>query len=312
MYPFKKNEFMKISIFFLLLFAAGGSFARSTDLKDPKPVNIPNGISSEQAQIAVKGALIQKGWRLVKIESESPRVDEVEYRVKNHIMALTLEYSQNTISFKYLRSENLNYKATNNSIKIHPLYNTQAQGLADQISDNLAVGNDFTLNNVSSEQAGNLPPSEAFVNFDQIVFEPVTLGEKVTKNKTTIRTKQNLEHNIQVEATAKVPDWNKPNPTRTLLIKTNIVGLKFVGGGTRFFAGIMAGRSWISVKLTFVEKSSGKIVGNAYLYRMAEMANGFTLARADYAMVENMGRDIVNYINSNYEKATGGGTTPPN
>lgn len=288
------------------------TFARSAELKDPTPVAIPAGLTQAQAQLAVKAAIVQKGWRLASTVSESPLVEETEYRVQNHMMALTLTYSAESISFKYSRSENLNYKVGKKKTEIHPNYMVWTQQLADQITANLAQGSNLKFDESAIPTAGNQPPKEAFSKFDKIEFEAATLDKSLpTKKKNVEGTRRNLDHSILVAFEPKQAIWNKSDAKRPLLVKTHIRGLKFVGGATRFMVGAMAGRSWMHVELTFVDKNTGKTIGTAALYRVADMANGFTLARADYAMVENMGKDIIDYIQSNYDTPVGGGTLPP-
>ena len=292
--------------------------ARTDELVDPAPVKIPEGLTLEQINNAVNAALRQKSWKVERIVSESPRVIEVEYRIRSHIMALNLEYTPENIIFSYNRSENLNYKVTRKKTIIHPNYMVWRQQLADQIKNNFASGEYFTASaSVPTSTPATAPtsttaaypigalesdlPKEPFSAYGQFKFEPTTLAGYLAKEKTAITTSTNLDHNITVAVQPKLSVWNKPDNPRTLQIKTHISALRFIGGGTRFFAGRMAGRSNITVEVTFIDQATSTVIGKKVISRIAEAANGFTLARADYAMVENMGKDIVSYIDKHYE-----------
>ncbi|MFL0809179.1 MAG: hypothetical protein K6L76_02075 [Agarilytica sp.] len=53
------------------------------------------------------------------------------------------------------------------------------------------------------------------------------------------------------------------------------------------------------------------MVAEPKLYRVARNGNGWSLARNDYAMIEDMAKDIARYVANNYSAKIGGGQMPP-
>ena len=98
---------------------------------------------------------------------------------------------------------------------------------------------------------------------------------------------------------------------RTWLSKPHIEAVRFIGTAARIWAGSLAGRSWIFVKVDLIDESTGDLVGQPELYRVARLGNGFTGSSRDYKMVEDMAADITQYIQNNYHQAIGGGRVPP-
>jgi hypothetical protein len=275
--------------------------ARTAELVDPAPIELAADVTPEQANKAVSNALAQKSWMFIKVVSNSPRIIEAEYRVRSHIMAVNIEFQPHIIKMSYARSEDLNYEVSRkNKVLIHPNYMVWAQQLADQIKFNLSLGNSLAASAEPQVSAAPTPPKIAFSAFGQFQFEPSTLAPQLANEETAKRTAINLDANIATALQPKVAVWNKPGNSRTLVIKPTISSLRFIGGGTRFLVGAMAGRSNITVDLVFIDQATSKIIGTTTIHRVATMSNGFTLARRDYAMVEDAGKDVIAFIDNNY------------
>ena len=82
-----------------------------------------------------------------------------------------------------------------------------------------------------------------------------------------------------------------------LLVKGTVVNMRIVGGAARFWAGAMAGTSDMSVKLTFTDAVTGKVVRE----KLLSSANypwgaAWTYGGSDRSLPADMGRIIGEYI----------------
>lgn len=283
-------------------------WARTTQLIDPSPIEISAEITPEQAGMAVSNAIAQKNWTVTRLVSSAPRIVEAEYRIRAHTLAVTIEVQPSNIKMSYARSDNLNYKLNRNKeALIHPSYMIWTQQLADQIRINLATGSELMP---ATKQIPNSMPSvtrEPFSVYGSFQFEPTELANSLSAEPTAQRTAVNLDKGIENALKPKLASWNKPGNSRTLMVKSKIVSLRFIGGATRVFAGAMAGRSNITVDYEFIDKATSKTIAKKTIQRTAERANDFTLARRDYAMIEDAGKDVIDYIDQNYNAVTDAG-----
>lgn len=299
--------------------------ARSTELVDPKPIAVTN-IPLDKIETTLDASLAQKGWVKKKFLSDQPRAVEIEYAIRTHRIVMKLEYDTSSIKLSYANSEHLNYETKKGKSYIHPNYMVWTQGLADQISANISSGGisgsstspmSTATATVANSNSNTNPttsgtPKEPFNNFSAFKLGKTTLGKKYEAIAGNVSAARNLDARIEQSLKPKLNAWTDTNkPTRTLTIKPHIEAVRFIGSGARFFAGAMAGRSWMYVKLTCIDDTSGAVISETEFYRVAQMANGFTLARADYKMVEDVGDDIAHFMENNYAKAVGGGSAAP-
>ena len=196
-------------------------------------------------------------------------------------------------------------KVTKKKTVIHPSYLVWTQQLADQIKSNLAKGAEFSPVLAPLPKPENQKFKEPLSAFGQFKFEPTTLAPRFANEQSAIKSGTNLDHNIALASKPKLNSWNKPEIARTLLIKTHISDLRFIGTGKRLLTGVTAGRSNVTVEVTLVDQATAEVVGKTVLRRIAKQGNGLGGARNDYAMIENVGKDVVTYIDKNYAAVTG-------
>jgi hypothetical protein len=85
-----------------------------------------------------------------------------------------------------------------------------------------------------------------------------------------------------------------------LLIEPWIQEIKFIGGAARFWVGAMAGSSAVLMKVNFRDASTGELIGEPQFYRDASAyAGGWTMGSTDNKMLEDVAKDVVNYVSLN-------------
>ena len=309
------NHIKKITMAGLLLLVINSADARRKKLTEPEPMLIQPNIQAQMIEDAVTGALAINGW-VIEGQSTEPKplqIDAALY-VRTHKIKVTITKHDKQLVMSYLDSENMKYKLKKKQAYIHPNYMEWTQQLANQIATNLDMGDDFNLTEQlkSAPKTNNPPPTVALKHYNDFRIEPTTLNTAYQGNKGNLSTVKNLNHNLNLLLEPQLQTWNEPSASnKTLLIKPHIEAVRFIGTAARIWAGSLAGRSWIFVKVDLIDESTGDLVGQPELYRVARLGNGFTGSSRDYKMVEDMAADITQYIQNNYHQAIGGGRVPP-
>lgn len=310
--PSLNNILISSLLIFMTLSAAE---ARKKILHNPAPISIAQNVEAEDVKDAITGALIQRGWvNEEQTTQEDNHIIDAALYIRTHKIVTQIKHNSNIVSFEYVSSENMNHKTKKDKQYIHPNYMVWTQQLADQIKTNIEMGDAYDLD-IHLNQANNTanpPPTIALNQFQHFKLEPTTLAEPYMGNKGNQRTMTNLSHNLNLQLQPILDQWdNTTDNEQTLLIKPHIMAVRFIGTGVRIFAGSMAGRSWMMVKLSLIDEATGQTIASPELYRLAQLSNGFSVSRRDYKMVEDMAVDIKNYMENNYSKAIGGGRYPP-
>jgi len=300
-----KKNYVIYLLLLITVFICESSFARSNELIDPAPITFSQPVAIEKIEGAVYAAITTHGWTQntpTITESDSNSIDIV-YTIRTHKIIAKLVFDTSSVKLHYINSENMKYKQQKNKTFIHPNYMVWTQELMDGIDRNIKNGT------TAAQKQSNVP-TEPFKNFDSFTLHTVTLSELYRSTEGNRTSTANLDFNLKNNL-IPILDSKKREGNRNLDIKINVEGIRFIGTGARIMIGAMAGRSWIVVKIEFIESSTNQTIGIAKLYRVANKANGFTASRNDYAMIEDIARDIIDFIHANYENAVGGGTPVP-
>ena len=89
------------------------------ELRDPDPVAIPQGLSSQQVARAIKMALTGRTWVVSK---EAPGRIDATLNLRAHVARIALSYDASQVTLAYVSSENLDYKEKNGKRTIHKNY----------------------------------------------------------------------------------------------------------------------------------------------------------------------------------------------
>jgi len=85
-----------------------------------------------------------------------------------------------------------------------------------------------------------------------------------------------------------------------LLIEPVIEEIKFVGGAQRFWAGSMAGNSFVKIKVTFRDIESGNILAEPEFYRSGNaFAGSYSMGGTDNEMLRSIAHDVCDYARHN-------------
>lgn len=133
----KENAMKMTRVMILMLvvmpLAAVGQF-RSTDLENPPPVSIPEGVSQEAAKEAVANALFGRDWTIV---DEGDDYIVADLHIRSHWAQIRIDFDDR-IHIAYQDSDNLNYEVKDDREIIHKNYLSWVDNVVNDTRTQLA------------------------------------------------------------------------------------------------------------------------------------------------------------------------------
>jgi hypothetical protein len=100
-----------------------------------------------------------------------------------------------------------------------------------------------------------------------------------------------------------------PRAEHTLIIQPVLVEMHFVGGKARFWAGALAGNSFVTLRVKLTDSASGEVIGEPEFFQRANaMGGAWTVGKTDKDMLQRVVTLVSNYLTTNHEEAIGGPT----
>jgi hypothetical protein len=163
------------------------------------------------------------------------------------------------------------------------------------------------VTHIAASSTQNPPPAEPLAHFDHFELLPVDGSAEAKKEAAAYA---HIDGNLQNEMKAVIGPWEKSGTAgRKLQIAPYVQDLKFVGGGTRFFAGAFAGSSAVVVKLRLIDADSEMVIGEPQFFqRAAAMGGAWSIGATDNDMLKRIATIAAGYMRDNYDKAVGGPT----
>ncbi len=150
----------------------------------------------------------------------------------------------------------------------------------------------------------NPPPTLAFNQFEQFELARLAVDSGVWEPAAVAR----IQENLDVKLNPLIVSWNRGGGD-TLVIEPRIRELKFVGGGTRWWAGWFAGSSAVRMTVKISDKSTGAPVAEPeFFQRAAAFGGAYTFGGADNGMLTRIVTVVEEYLRRNYSEAVGGPT----
>ncbi len=329
----------------------------SLELKDPRPVSFIEVDDIDIVKRAIKASIKQEDWQLKNVISQDPHIVEVELLQRKHSITVRLEYDLSSVKFSYVDSENMNYKEKRGKRYIHKNYNAWIRELARAIRNNIGYGSAQVSNSqprINASQNGiagtnvsvgdqeirkNPPPAEPFSNFTNFEIEPVTLGVAFQHNDGNKHVLLDFDRNLKERISPYLFDWVTNPEGRTLVIRPKIEAIKYLGVKARAWSRIGSGdakffgSSWVYLRVMFVDKASGKVIGAPDLFRttgadeigdiggvrmfvptkraiIGVVQDTVKTTRKDKHIIVRIADDVVGFLDDNYFNAVGGGIRP--
>jgi hypothetical protein len=159
----------------------------------------------------------------------------------------------------------------------------------------------------------NPPPANALAGYEKYELAPIAMGPPLAGDEGKEKARAKIQEHMTRETGAIVALWNKDaagsSRGQSLVLEPRIEKLKVVSGGARFWAGALAGDSYVVMKLRIVEQPSGTVIAEPEFYqRAAAMSGAWTIGGQDKDMMHRIVLLTNQYLQSNYNEAVGGPT----
>lgn len=161
------------------------------------------------------------------------------------------------------------------------------------------------LNSVAVEEAARLSkPTKTFASFAEYELKPFVLSPAVTEDEDKVVEAKILEQHINDKLLPLFDMWSRADPTDRsgkLIVQPELVSIRIVSGGARFWIGAFAGDSNIDLDLKITEKDSGDVIATPRIQRDADaMAGGWSIGKSDDNLHDYIAFITREYFESNY------------
>lgn len=165
---------------------------------------------------------------------------------------------------------------------------------------------------IKASSTTNPPPKYELSRYDKFYADPIVISEKYRGHKVNVRATSKIQEQLDSKLSPLFQSWTKETQgpeAKALVIKPTVEAIKFIGGGARFWAGPMAGRSAVLMRVAIVDQKTGEVIANPEFYQHASaMGGSWSVGGTDNAMLGRIAELIVQYMINNYTRAVGGKT----
>ena len=160
--------------------------------------------------------------------------------------------------------------------------------------------------------AQNPPPEAAMKSFAKFYLRDLA-GLRDAATSGNGRAEAKIAEHLRQQLAPIVKAWNaagaNSTETNTLQIEPQIRDIKFIGGKARFWAGALAGSSYVIMKIKLTEQPSGRLIAEPEFYQRAQaMSGAWTMGGQDNDMLQRVVTLATNYMSANYDAPVGGPT----
>lgn len=157
---------------------------------------------------------------------------------------------------------------------------------------------------VADQEADRLQdPSRQLSGFASYRIEPMTFSDAIRAEEGKMEEAREFESNFQNKVQPLLDQWNAAaaDGQGTLLIKPDLVGLRVVSGGARFWAGAFAGDSFVDMNLVLEDGESGETISNVRVARNAgAMSGAWSIGKSDQNLDEYVVSIVHEYLEDSY------------
>lgn len=166
------------------------------------------------------------------------------------------------------------------------------------------AANPEKVQQVADDEAARLQaPTKPLSSFAEYELKPMTFAGAIEAEERKLTEAREFEQNLRAKILPLLEEWRESSTggLGTLLIESEIKGLRIVSGGARFWAGAFAGESFIDLDLRLIYDATGEAISDVRIYRDAgSMAGAWSIGRSDQNLDEYMVTIIHEYLSDNY------------
>lgn len=167
---------------------------------------------------------------------------------------------------------------------------------------------------IEASSPTNPAPSEPLNAFDRVEVSKISLPDAYAEKKANKKALASLQENLDQRLADSLAEWNartpKNDPPRRLLVEPRVEKIRFISGGARFWAGALAGKSALLMRVRLTDAATGKVIAEPEFFQhAAAMSGAWTVGGADNAMLARTTTLIADYLEANQAAAVGGPTS---
>jgi hypothetical protein len=168
------------------------------------------------------------------------------------------------------------------------------------------ASNPAKMSEVAQQESQRLAkPSRALSSFGRFELNTMQLAEAVTAEEDKIAIARQLEEKLQARLQPLFDEWQAAGSAKahsgTLVIQPKVQQLRVVSGGARFWAGAMAGDSFIDMDMDLIDAESKTSIGKPRIYKSASaMGGGWSVGATDRNLLNYMVEITYQYLVDNY------------
>jgi len=156
-----------------------------------------------------------------------------------------------------------------------------------------------------AENAMNPAPSVQLNTFQKFELVDAGMDPPYAGQESNEVARQYLQGNISDRVGKVIAVWNEQpagDAPRTLKIEPKIAHIRFITGGKRFFAGALAGSSWVYVTVKMTDAETGEVIAEPGFYQSGSgRMGGLSFGATDKTMLIRISSMLRAYLQKNYE-----------
>lgn len=161
------------------------------------------------------------------------------------------------------------------------------------------------LEDVAIAEVERLPKSSVpLSSFSSYDLKPSLLSDAVKDSESKVVQAAILDQKIRDKVAPLFADWSSSGGsgrTGTLIVQPEIVSLRIVSGGARFWAGALAGGSHIDLDLVLIDGKTGAVIEKARIRKEASaMTGGWSIGKSDENLHDYVAHIVHRYLLVNY------------
>jgi hypothetical protein len=148
------------------------------------------------------------------------------------------------------------------------------------------------------------PPVKRFSSYANYELRPMVLSPAVQSDPGKVTAAGELENTLRTKLQPLLEQWKaaeSSNRSGALIIEPQLVSLRIVSGGARFWAGALVGDSSIDMDLLITDQGTGQQVAKPRITRTADaMTGGWSIGKSDQNLLDYIASIAYEYMTANY------------
>lgn len=148
-------------------------------------------------------------------------------------------------------------------------------------------------------------PSRPLSTFSRFELAPMTFSQPITAEEDKMREAREFEIAYNLRIRGLLDQWNtnvQAGAHDTLVVKTDLVGLRIISGAARFWAGAFAGDSFLDLDLKLMNKHTGEQISGVRVHKNADaMGGAWSVGQTDQNLDQYVVEIVRTYLSNNYQ-----------